>query len=87
LEKQKRLDAEKAEKAAKKAKEAEGKDKKVKEEEILDPTAYFENRSKMINDLKLNEKTYPYPHKFHVELTIHQFIEKFTPITEKSVWL
>ena len=66
LEKQKRLEAEKAEKAAKKAKEQEGKEKKPKEEEILDPTAYFENRSKMITELKKNPKTDPYPHKFHV---------------------
>ena len=80
MEKQKRLEAEKAEKAAKKAKEAEGKEKKPKEEE-LDPTAYFENRSKMINDLKKNPNTYPYPHKFHVSMTLHQFIQKYSPVT------
>ena len=77
LEKQKRVEAEKAEKAAKRAKEAEnkeGKEKKVKEEEILDPTAYFENRSKMVNELKKTPLTYPYPHKFDVKLTIPQFI-------------
>lgn len=75
------MEAEKAEKAAKKAKEEEGKEKKVKPEEILDPTAYFENRSKMVNDLKKDPKTYPYPHKFHVETTIHKFIQKYSPIT------
>lgn len=65
------MEAEKAEKAAKKAKEEEGKEKKVKVEEILDPTAYFENRSKMITELKKNPATYPYPHKFHVKTTLH----------------
>ena len=87
IEKQKRLEAEKAEKAAKKAKEAEGKETKKKEEEILDPTAYFENRSKMITELKKNPNTYPYPHKFHVKMTLKEFIQKYGPITEKSVWM
>ena len=87
LEKQKKLEAEKAEKAAKKAKEAEGKEKKPKEEEILDPTAYFENRSKMITELKKNPNTYPYPHKFHVQLTVHQFINKYAPLTQNGQWL
>ena len=59
----------------------------MKEEEILDPTAYFENRSKMINELKKDPKTYPYPHKFNVEMTISAFIQKFGPLTEKSKWL
>lgn len=58
----------------------------MKEEE-LDPTAYFENRSKMITELKQNPNTYPYPHKFHVDTTVHQFIQKFTPITENEKWL
>lgn len=87
MEKQKRIEAEKAEKAAKKAKEAEGKEKKVKEEEILDPTAYFENRSKMVNELKKTPMTYPYPHKFNVKLTIHEFIQKYTLLTENGKWL
>ncbi len=75
---------EKAEKAALKAEKE--KDKPI-DEATLDPTAYFENRSKMITDLKKDEKTYPYPHKFHVELTLKQFNDKFGPITEKGVFL
>ncbi len=84
------MEAEKAEKAAKKAQEAkdnEAKDKKPKEEEILDPTAYFENRSKMVNELKKNPNTYPYPHKFHVKMTIHEFAEKYSPVTKNGAWL
>jgi lysyl-tRNA synthetase class 2 len=69
------MEKEKAEKAAKKVEESKGKEvKEKKEEEILDPTAYFENRSKMILDLKKNKDTYPYPHKFNVNITIHNFI-------------
>ena len=87
LEKLKKQEAEKAEKAAKKAKESEGKDKKPKEEEILDPTAYFENRSKMIAELKKHPSTDPYPHKFHVQLTVRQFIQKYGPLTQNGQWL
>lgn len=41
----------------------------------------------MITALKLNPKTYPYPHKFDVQMTITEFIKKYTPVTEKEVWL
>lgn len=41
----------------------------------------------MINDLKKDPNTYPYPHKFHVDMTIHEFIQKFTANTEKGAWL
>jgi lysyl-tRNA synthetase, class II len=41
----------------------------------------------MINDLKKNQNTYPYPHKFHVDMTVHEFIQKFSEKTEKGVWL
>jgi hypothetical protein len=41
----------------------------------------------MITELKKNPATYPYPHKFDVKTTVHQFITKYTPITENSKWL
>jgi len=41
----------------------------------------------MINDLKKNPDTYPYPHKFHVDMTIHEFIQRFSEKTEKGAWL
>ena len=44
---------------------------------ILDPTAYFENRSAMVHELKGSPETYPYPHKFEVKLNVAQFVEKF----------
>lgn len=61
----------------KERKEAEKADKKKNEplktvaekeadEESLDPTAYFENRSKAITALKEQKNPYPYPHKFNV---------------------
>jgi lysyl-tRNA synthetase class 2 len=90
LEKLKKLEAEKAAKEAKKAELA--KDKPVpakgnKPEEILDPTQYFENRSKMIAELKKSPETDPYPHKFHVAQTVPEFIKKYAPITVKGQWL
>ena len=41
----------------------------------------------MITDLKMNPKTYPYPHKFHVEISISNFIKKYSPLTKASEWL
>lgn len=90
LEKLKKLEAEKAEKLAKKAELAKDKPeatKSTKPEEILDPTQYFENRSKMVTELKKSADTDPYPHKFHVSLTVPQFIQKYGLITEKGQWL
>jgi lysyl-tRNA synthetase class 2 len=68
---QKQQDAAKK-KAAKKAEQAakgvvQGPGKK-KEEEELDPTKYFENRSKQITDLEAAGKVM-YPHKFQVDFS------------------
>ena len=57
-----------------------------KQEEILDPTAYFENRSAMVHELMKSPETYPYPHKFDVKLTIGQFIDTFENNSEQGVF-
>ena len=49
----------------------------MKEEPILDPTAYYENRSNMIQELKKSPETYPYPHKFQVKLNVKEFIDLY----------
>lgn len=54
---------------------------------LLDPTQYFENRSKAIIERKENPKTYPYPHKFHVDLNVQEFVEKYGPITKPNQFL
>ncbi|KAG1446395.1 hypothetical protein G6F56_009583 [Rhizopus delemar] len=41
---------------------------------------YFELRSKAINKLRENSSPNPYPHKFHVELSLPEFIEKFNSL-------
>ena len=77
--KKERKEAEKLEKAKN---EAEKPEREV-DYEKLDPTAYFENRSKAITSLKELKKPYPYPHKFNVQLSIREFVEKYKDLTKE----
>lgn len=85
-------------KAEKKAKEKEAKvaNQKTKEvdtqeekgselDETLDPNKYFEIRSLAIQNLK-QSSTLPYPHKFHVSISLQEFIEKYGDC-EEGKWL
>lgn len=65
----------KAEKAA--AKPAQPTASKKTKEEELTPNQYFELRSRQITELKKTKSPYPYPHKFHVSITIPEFVEKY----------
>ena len=38
---------------------------------------YFENRSRMIQGFKETKEIDPYPHKFHVSISLPAFIEKY----------
>ena len=70
---------EKAEKDAKKAlvqQEKKGEEKKGAEEEELDPTQYFYNRSEYIRGLPGRGKV-PYPHKFQISMLVPDFIKKY----------
>ncbi|GLC33824.1 Lysine--tRNA ligase [Pleodorina starrii] len=81
-----RVAAEKAEKeAAKAAAAAAAPPKPAKEDgpaleddsnEITDPTAYFENRVRYINAKKAKGVN-PYPHKFHVSMSLPDYIAKY----------
>ncbi|XP_028970394.1 lysine--tRNA ligase isoform X1 [Esox lucius] len=46
------------------------------EEETLDPNQYFKIRSQAIQALKGTAED-PYPHKYHVDLSLTEFIEKY----------
>eukprot|EP01018_Ginkgo_biloba_P006849 Gb_06956 [translate_table: standard] len=46
------------------------------EEEDMDPTQYFENRLKVLAAVKSSGFN-PYPHKFHVSLSVPGFIKKY----------
>ncbi|XP_015223417.1 lysine--tRNA ligase isoform X1 [Lepisosteus oculatus] len=47
------------------------------EEETLDPNQYFKIRTQAIQSLKGGPED-PYPHKFHVDLSLTEFIEKYS---------
>ncbi|XP_078526258.1 lysine--tRNA ligase isoform X2 [Lissotriton helveticus] len=49
----------------------------LSEEETLDPNQYFKIRTQAIQQLK-GTKEDPYPHKFHVDLSLTEFIEKYS---------
>uniref|UniRef100_UPI0037E98DAD lysine--tRNA ligase isoform X1 n=1 Tax=Semicossyphus pulcher TaxID=241346 RepID=UPI0037E98DAD len=46
------------------------------DEETLDPSQYFKIRSQAITDLKGTAED-PYPHKYNVDLSLTEFIEKY----------
>ncbi|CAH1962587.1 unnamed protein product [Acanthoscelides obtectus] len=81
---------EKAEKAAQQvAQEAEKSQKptenKLNEEEI-NPNEYFKIRTAAIQHLKeLGGENHPYPHKFHVSISLEEFIEKYKDLKDGEV--
>ncbi len=54
------------------------------DEENLDPRQYFEIRSKTIAQLQHREKDpiNPYPHKFHVNTAIGDFLQKYKDLKD-----
>eukprot|EP00033_Pygsuia_biforma_P000204 GCRY01000256.1.p1 GENE.GCRY01000256.1~~GCRY01000256.1.p1 ORF type:complete len:577 (-),score=184.39 GCRY01000256.1:191-1921(-) len=82
LEKQKKLAEEKAKKAALKAEQAKEKTEKsegsqlVADDDDVDPTKYFENRTNSLAQSGLEL----YPHKFHVTVSVPDFIEKYSSV-------
>ncbi|KAL9661158.1 hypothetical protein QQ045_025980 [Rhodiola kirilowii] len=51
------------------------------DDEDMDPTQYFENRLKVLGTQKeagLN----PYPHKFHVDMTVPQYVKKYEDLKD-----
>uniref|UniRef100_A0A8D0PUE5 Lysine--tRNA ligase n=1 Tax=Sus scrofa TaxID=9823 RepID=A0A8D0PUE5_PIG len=52
------------------------------EEESLDPNQYFKIRSQAVHQLKVSGED-PYPHKFHVDISLTHFIEEFVRINNK----
>lgn len=79
--KQRQRDALKAEKAAAAppANQAASGSKKAsaEDEEELSPAQYFERRARTIQKLRETRDPDPYPHKFHVSISLTDFIEKY----------
>nr|XP_036586975.1 lysyl-tRNA synthetase [Colletotrichum truncatum]KAF6797705.1 lysyl-tRNA synthetase [Colletotrichum truncatum] len=71
-------DAEKAKKAAAAPpKPAAKKGNAEADEKNLDPSQYFENRSRAINKLRETKSPNPYPHKFHTDYDLRSFVKDF----------
>ncbi|KAJ2115953.1 lysyl-tRNA synthetase, partial [Coemansia sp. RSA 921] len=47
-----------------------------KDEEELSPNQYFEIRNRAVDRMR-EEGPYPYPHKFHVDMSLTDYIEEF----------
>lgn len=47
------------------------------EDEDIDPAQYYANRSKTIQQLRTTQSPSPYPHKYHVDIGLASFIEKY----------
>jgi lysyl-tRNA synthetase class 2 len=71
--------AKEAEKAAKQANDPAPKPKLAADDgEELDPSQYYENRLRFIEQLENQNKT-AFPHKFHTSMRISEFIAKYGP--------
>jgi lysyl-tRNA synthetase class 2 len=75
---------EKAEKVAKAAENAPEKSAKAKtpqkdelSSEEITPNEYFKLRSNAVEELKKDQNTHPYPHKFHVSISLTEYIAKY----------
>lgn len=80
---------EKAEKEAAKAAaapaagSAEGKKKPASAlDEEISPNEYFKLRSAAVSELKKSPETHPYPHKFHVSISLENYIGKYANLKE-----
>ncbi|KAF0686824.1 Aste57867_21384 [Aphanomyces stellatus] len=52
-------------------------------EDELDPTAYFENRTKLLAEMEADGVN-PYPHKFHVSISVPEFVTKYHSVEAGS---
>lgn len=81
LKKRQKARQKEAEKAAKAAaappKPAAAKKSNEADEKALDPRQYFEIRSRAINKLRETKAPNPYPHKFHVDYDVRNFVKDF----------
>ncbi len=60
---------------------SEAETRKIVEEEIS-PNEYFKLRSAAVEALKSDPATHPYPHKFHVSISLTDFIENYNSLEQ-----
>ncbi|CAR22013.1 Lysine--tRNA ligase [Lachancea thermotolerans] len=75
--KQRQVEAKKAAKKASAQPKPEPKKKSNDAFADLDPSQYFEARSRQIQELKNTQSPNPYPHKFHVSTGLSDFLKKY----------
>ncbi|XP_031504841.1 lysine--tRNA ligase isoform X1 [Nymphaea colorata] len=75
-EEEKRLKEEEKKKKAAAAASSQAQKPHATDDDDLDPTQYYENRLKALEALKTSGVN-PYPHKFHVSLSINAYVKKY----------
>ncbi|KAI9708601.1 MAG: lysyl-tRNA synthetase [Bogoriella megaspora] len=78
--KQRQVEAKKAEKAAAAPPKAKKASTAEQDEMELTPNQYFEIRSRAINRLRETHQPNPYPHKFQVNTDLREFVKKYQDI-------
>ncbi|EGD76371.1 lysyl-tRNA synthetase [Salpingoeca rosetta] len=76
----------KAAKAAKAAQQQpkEGAKAKAAKEDQLSPDQYYEMRTKLVQGLKTDGPVQPYPHKFHVSISLTEFHRKYEALEKEQ---
>lgn len=54
----------------------------AEQEEEISPNEYFKLRSAAVADLKQTSENHPYPHKFHVSISLENFIEQYAQLKD-----
>lgn len=52
------------------------------DEAEISPNEFFKLRSAAVDELKKRPETHPYPHKFNVTISLENFIEQYSKITD-----
>lgn len=60
-------------------------EKLVVNEEEISPNEYFKLRTAAVAELKEKPETFPYPHKFHVSISLEEFITKYSNLKDGEV--
>ncbi|EDW33743.1 GL27002 [Drosophila persimilis] len=68
--------------AAPPAEEGAQKKKTTADEEEISPNEYFKLRSAAVQELKQSADSHPYPHKFNVSISLENFIEQYSGLTD-----
>ena len=75
--KQRQVEAKRAEKAAAAPAKGQKRGNAEDAEKDLTPNQYFEIRSRAVNKLRETHQPNPYPHKFHVNTDLRDFLERY----------